>query len=138
MIELLIALIKRFEGFRSLPYRCPAGVWTIGYGVTGPGIGPNHPPVTRAVAEDMLKRILPRYILSQKYNVSYARRAAVSDWMYNLGAVRFRASTFRKKILAGDWEAAAHECRKWAYGGGVKLPGLVKRREAEAQLILRG
>ena len=144
MLDLLTELIKRFEGFSAKPYLCPAGVWTIGYGVTGPGVTKNHPPVTRAEANDMLAAILPRYVaqtVKLAPNLTQGpetRLAAVSSFIFNLGPTRFRSSTFRKKLLAEDWEAAARECRRWVYGGGVKLPGLVKRREAEARLILAG
>jgi lysozyme len=61
--------------------------------------------------------------------------AAVSDFTFNLGAGKLRASTLRRRLLAEDWEGAPHELRKWVFGGGKKLPGLVRRRAAEAALI---
>lgn len=131
MREILIALIKRFEGFRSRVYYCPAGFATIGYGVR---CAPDHPPITRAEGEAMLDALLPRYVVHEG-SFTDAQRAAVSDFAYNLGTARWRASTFRRKMLAGDFEAARRECAKWVRAGGVVLPGLVKRRAAEAALI---
>ena len=64
--------------------------------------------------------------------------AVLTDFAYNLGVPRYRASTLRKRIDIEDWERAATEIRRWNRGGGRILKGLVLRREAEAQLILRG
>lgn len=82
----------------------------------------------------MLDAVLPRYVVREGAFTD-AQRAAVSDFTYNLGAARWRSSTFRKRMLAGDYEGAAHECRRWVWAGGVKLPGLVKRRAVEAAFI---
>ena len=133
----LLDLIRRFEGFRSRAYLCPAGVWTIGYGSTGPDI--KHGMVwTREQAES-------RMILDAQRFVSAARRlcpsaqgrqlAALADFAYNLGASRLAGSTLRKKFNAGDIAGAQKELRKWVRGGGKILPGLVLRREAEILLL---
>lgn len=61
--------------------------------------------------------------------------AAISDFTYNLGSTRLAGSTLRKKLNRGDIEGAKKELRKWVRGGGSTLPGLVKRREAEINLI---
>jgi len=64
------------------------------------------------------------------------RLAALADFSYNLGLTRLKGSTLRRKVLAGDWDAAAVEIRKWTRGGSRVLPGLVLRREAEARLLI--
>lgn len=61
--------------------------------------------------------------------------AAIIDFTYNLGSGNLAASTLRRKIAANDREGAKAELLKWVRGGGKVLPGLVKRRKAEAKLI---
>lgn len=60
---------------------------------------------------------------------------AIADFAYNLGLARLKASTLRRRINVGDFEAAKIELRKWVNAGGRKLPGLVLRREAECLLL---
>ena len=64
------------------------------------------------------------------------RLAAIADFTFNLGAGRLQASTLRRRVNQKDWSAAALELRRWVYGGGRVLPGLVARREAECRLML--
>jgi lysozyme len=133
----LVELVKRFEGFRGKPYICPAGYWTIGYGVLCQS---DHPEITQDEAEAMLAKILPGYIahalrLSPGLVEHPDRLTAISDFIFNLGPTRYAASTLRKRVNDGAWEEAKGEIRKWVYGGARKLPGLVLRREAEAALL---
>jgi lysozyme len=98
------------------------------------------PPITPQMADAILMRELPRYMADTlkaspvlaKYP---SRLAAITSFVYNLGAPRYRASTLRKRINEEDWEAAKSELMKWTRGGGRVLPGLVKRRAAEAALL---
>lgn len=62
--------------------------------------------------------------------------AAIVDFMFNLGTSRLQTSTLRRRISQRDWADAATELRRWVYGGGKVLPGLVTRREAEAAWLL--
>lgn len=64
------------------------------------------------------------------------RLAAIVDFTFNLGAGRLQTSTLRRRINQRDWIAAGQELRRWVYGGGKVLPGLVTRREAEVALLL--
>jgi lysozyme len=66
---------------------------------------------------------------------SPGRLAALIDFTFNLGSGQLRASTLRKRVNAGDWDAVPAELRKWVRGGGRVLRGLVLRRGAEAALI---
>ncbi|WP_131111570.1 lysozyme [Sulfuricystis thermophila] len=143
-----IELAKRFEGFhrvpkhdpgRAHPYVCPAGYWTIGYGHL---CDPKHPPITEAEAERYLAEDL-RIALAA--TLSYCpvlatepegRLAAIVDFTFNLGAGRLQMSTLRRRVNQRDWAAAATELRRWVYGGGKVLPGLVMRREAEIELLV--
>ena len=143
-----IELAKRFEGFhrvaradpsRAQPYICPAGYWTIGYGHL---CEPTHPPITEAEAEIYLARDLQTALVATlRYCPVLAtepegRLAAIVDFTFNLGAGRLQASTLRRRINQRDWVAAGKELRRWVYGGGKVLPGLVARRQAEIFLLV--
>lgn len=135
--ERLPELVKLFEGFSPTPYLCPAGYWTIGFGVL---CQKDRAPITREEGEQMLADLLPVYVghavrLSPRLATETDRLTAISDFIFNLGPTRYAASTLRKHVQEGRWEAARDELRKWVYGGGRKLPGLVLRREAEAALL---
>lgn len=143
-VEIAAALIREFEGFRSRPYLCPAGVATIGYGSTrypdGRAVRLTDKPITRETAEAMLqysvRTIYLPAVLKLCPGIDDAKRlAAITDFCFNLGAGSLRASTLRKRINAGRWGEVPGELRKWVRGGGRVLPGLVRRREAEAGLI---
>ena len=142
-----IELAKRFEGFlrvaradpgRAQPYICPAGYWTIGYGYL---CDPKHPPIIEAEAEAYLARDLQTALAATlRYcpvlvTESEGRLAAIVDFTFNLGAGRLQTSTLRRRINQQDWSAVATELRRWVYGGGKVLPGLIGRREAEAVLV---
>lgn len=144
-----IELAKRFEGFhrvprsdpgRAHPYICPAGYWTIGYGHL---CDPKHPPITEVEAEAYLARDLQMALAATvRYCPVLAteqerRLAAIVDFTFNLGAGRLQTSTPRRRINQRDWPGAELELRRWVYGGGKVLRGLVARREAEAVLLSR-
>ena len=123
-------------------YKCPAGVWTCGYGSTGPDIGPAT-EWTIETAEFRMRqdaaRVVAQAVKLSPILASYPFAcAAVADFIYNLGSGRYKASTLKRRIDGHDWQGAAAELPKWVWGGGKKLPGLVIRREVEAQLILGG
>lgn len=144
-----IELAKRFEGFhrvprtdpcRAHPYICPAGYWTIGYGHL---CDPKHAPITGTEAEVYLARDLQTALAATlRYCPVLAaepegRLSAIVDFAFNLGAGRLQTSTLRRRVNQRDWVAAGQELRRWIYGGGKVLPGLITRREAEAALLLR-
>lgn len=138
--EALPPLIRRFEGLRLRPYRCPAGVPTIGYGHTGPEVGLDSPPITKALAEtwlyeDAQKACMQALKASPGLAAEPDRLAAIADFVFNLGIGRYRASTLRRRVDAGDWAGAAEQLQKWVWGGGKRLPGLVLRRKAEVVLL---
>ena len=143
---LLLALLKHFEGLFKLkkdgmvyPYLCPAGIPTQGYGRVVASM--EVPPITREKAEEWLvedaRARIPK-ALALSPGLADAQLDAITSFIFNCGSGRYKASTLRKRVNAGDWAGAAVELRKHVYGGGKKLPGLVLRREAEAQLLLYG
>lgn len=136
MLE-LYRLIKQFEGCRLTAYLCPAGVWTIGWGATGAGIGPGtvwtQEQADKRLESDALAFAKGALVLCPL--LSGTGHAAIADFAFNLGLGRLRASTLRRKLNSGDMAGAAVELGKWVRGGGRVLPGLVARREAEAALL---
>lgn len=143
-VEVAAALARRFEGFYSRPYLCPAGVPTIGYGATyyenGEAVTLKDAPITRERAEQLLlwmvrTKYLPAVIRLCPGIDNPNRLAAIIDFTFNLGAGNLRNSTLRRRINAGQWEHVPEELRKWVKGGGKVLRGLVFRREAEITLI---
>jgi len=66
-----------------------------------------------------------------------ARLGAIVEFTFNLGTGRLKTSTLRRRVNQRDWPGAASELRRWVYGGGRVLPGLVMRRTAESALIMR-
>jgi lysozyme len=133
----LYALIRRFEGCHLVPYICPAGVWTCGWGSTGRDVYPGR-AWSQEYADQRLEADAIRFArgtLTLCPDLDGEALCAIADFSYNLGLGRLQASTLRKKVNAEDWEAAKHELSKWVNGGGRRLPGLVLRRAAEAALL---
>lgn len=138
-MNILLRLIKLFEGCRLKAYLCPAGVWTIGWGATGPGIGPgvewSQDQADARLDGDALKYWRIALKASPGLALHPEIHEAIADFCYNLGGTKYRSSTLKRRIDAEDWEGACEEILKWVYGGGKKLPGLVKRRVAERAVI---
>jgi lysozyme len=135
-IEAACVLAKRWEGLRLTAYKCPAGIWTIGYGHTGPEVTEGTTCTMRAALDwlyaDMSASVASAVALCPSLATGpVGRLAAIADFVFNLGSGRLRASTLRRRINNDEWDAVPGELRKWVYGGGRKLPGLILRREAE-------
>lgn len=144
-LALAEGLCRVFEGFYSKPYLCPAGVPTIGYGSTyyadGRAVTLRDAPISEPEARALLQlklrtEYLPGVLRLCPVLASHENRCnAVVDFAYNLGAGRLQTSTLRRKINAQDWAGAREQLKLWVRGGGKVLPGLVKRRAAEAALL---
>lgn len=137
-MDKFIALVRRFEGLRLKSYLCPAGVWTIGYGSTGPGIKKG---VTWTLKQsearmraDCRKFYTATLKLAPNLSLSPIKAQAIADFCYNLGTTKFKSSTLRKRILSNEWDDVPYQLSRWVNGGGRKLKGLVKRRDAEIAL----
>ena len=138
-----IALIKQYEGFRAKPYRCPAGIATIGYGNTtyldGRKVMLTDAPIDAAEATELLAGTLDP--IADKLNalvtagLTQGQFDALASFIYNIGWGAFAKSTLCRYARAGDWAKAAAEFDKWVHGGGKVLPGLVRRRAAERALF---
>jgi lysozyme len=129
-------LIKKAEGIRLKAYRCPAGVWTIGYGHTH-GVQEGM-VIDLAEAEEILRLDLERFArgveLLLKVPVTDNQFAVLVSFAFNLGLGALAKSTLLRKLNAGDYAAVPEQLMRWTKAAGVELPGLVKRRKAEAEL----
>ncbi len=141
-----IALIKRFEGcakrrgdgsFEAYPDPGTGGdPWTIGWGATGPGIGPGT-IWTQAQCDARLEADLMRFAAGVDRALgpaptSQAQFDALVSFHYNTGAIA--RATLTRLHRAGEFESAAREFSRWTRAGGHVLAGLVRRRAAEAAL----
>lgn len=132
-------LIKKYEGFQREAYRCPAGVWTIGYGHTR---GVKKGDVCDEEMADAWLRgdaAGAATCVRAKVRVALAQHQfdALVSFVFNIGCGKFARSPLLKRVNAGDFEGAAVEFAKWKHGGGRVLEGLVRRREEEEAMFRR-
>lgn len=123
--KILIAKIKEFEGFRSQAYKCPAGVWTIGYGHTA-DVKPGD-KISEAEAERLLRKDLIHYeafVESLQISQKQEKFDALVDFAYNLGCAALEGSTLLKKIRTcrPDKEIRA-EFMRWVYSKKKEAAG---------------
>lgn len=132
-------VIKQHEGCRLRAYKCPAGVWTVGYGSTR---GVNQwTEITRQEAEVRLRedvKTAERTVEKVRYlqpRLTQNQFDALVSFVFNLGTGNFEKSTLRKKVLANPSDGSIRdEFLKWIHANGKPLAGLQKRRMAEADL----
>lgn len=133
-----IDLIKGFEGLELVGYLCPANIPTIGYGHTGPEV-----KVGKAITPDKAVELLAGDLAKfergvrgvVKSDINQNQFDALVSFAYNCGLGNLYKSTLLKKVNANpDDPTIAKEFQKWTRGGGKILPGLVRRRKAEAAL----
>ncbi len=133
-------ILKECEGLYLNSYKCPAGVWTIGYGCTK-GIRPGM-TISEAEAEEMLRKELTEFEKGVERILSHIplnenQFSALVSLTYNCGMEPItEGMTIRRKLEARDYRGAAEGFLLWNKGGGRVLPGLVKRREMEKKLFL--
>lgn len=144
MTEEGLALIREWEGFRGRAYRDAVGVWTIGFGHTSMAGAPEVSPgleISRAQAEKILAHDVETFARGVASAVTIALSgnefSALVSFAYNVGLGNFRSSSVLKALNAGDRSAVPRRLQLWVKAGGRTLPGLVKRRAAEAALFLK-
>lgn len=133
-----IDLIKKFEGCRLEAYRCPAGVWTIGYGHTK-GVQ-NGLKITQAQAEEFLREDLKVYEQAVescvKVPLSQNQFDALVSFCYNCGSGALKTSTLLRLLNEGKYKNAAEQFLRWNKVGGKVFAGLTRRREEERVIFL--
>lgn len=137
-INLATALIQRFEGYSSTPYKDVTGTWTIGYGSTklnGSPVTAKTPPIDKDTALKALSETLSQidsYLPSHCFEpLTDHQRAAILSLTYNIGLCNFGQSTLLKYLNDGAYGAAAAQFLVWTFSKHIDEPGLHKRREAE-------
>jgi lysozyme len=135
-------LIKQFEGFRTAAYRDPVGVWTIGYGHTSMAGEPAVAAglvVTEAEASEILARDVALFAKGVRQllriDVTDGQFSALVSFAYNVGLGALKKSSVLTAVNARDFAAVPRRLQLWTKAGGHVLPGLVKRRAAEAALF---
>jgi lysozyme len=135
-----VDLVKKYEGRKLTAYKCPAGIWTCGYGETGPDIKEGV-VWTIWEAEDRLKSSLAKRgeIVDRlvKVPITDNQRASLVSFVYNVGERALKESTLLKLLNKGETEKAAEEFPRWNKANGRVLAGLTARRCAERDLFLK-
>ena len=132
-----IALIKSFEGCRTVAYQDAVGVWTIGYGHTidvkeGMTITQHQCDVMLEVDIETYENYVKKQV---KVSLTQNQFDALVSWVYNLGPTNLRNSTLLKVLNAGKYDEVPYQMKRWIHADGKILKGLVLRREAEAELF---
>ncbi len=144
--EAAIRLIREFEGCARLrsdgfveAYPDPgtgAAPWTIGWGATGPGIGPgtvwSRTECDARLASDVARHAQDVALAIGTAATTQSQFDAMTSFHFNTGAIE--RSTLLKRHISGDYESAAREFARWNRAGGRILKGLVRRRAAEERL----
>ena len=137
-------LIKSYEALKLKAYKCPAGVWTIGYGHTS-GVKQGM-EISRQRAEDLFVNDL--YTISEypisdifykaKVTLKQNQFDALCSLVFNIGTTNFRKSTLLKKALVDPNDKSIYnEFKKWNRSGKKELEGLTRRRIREANLYFK-
>ena len=126
------SLIKKYEGCYLSSYKCPAGVWTIGYGTTYIKGLPvcEGMSITKDRAETLLNEWIENEVMPyiSDLNLKGKQLEAIISLVYNVGGPAFKKSKLRQAIINKDFEAV---CREWDFGFKSKLKGIYKRRVEE-------
>ena len=133
-----LALTKSFEGLRLTAYQDVAGVWTVGYGHTGPAILDGM-TINEADAEMLLRADLTDAVAcvnrAVRVEITQNQFDALVDFCFNAGRGNFLKSTLLRKVNLEDFAGATVQFGLWVHAGGEVVPGLVRRRKAEAALF---
>ena len=133
-----LELIKQFEGLRLKAYKCPADVWTIGYGHTKtvkPDMVITEVEAGKLLLKDLawVEAAVNKHVTSPLTQQQYD---ALCSFIYNVGAGAFGKSTLLRRLNEGDYDAAANQLPRWNKQKKVVLSGLTRRRAAEKALFL--
>jgi lysozyme len=131
-------LIAKFEGCKLTAYKCPAGVWTIGYGHTN-GVKEGDKISVRQAGE-LLKIDTKAFLDCVRKEVggicNENQLAALTSFTFNFGEDKFRKSTLLTVIKKNpqDFTAIKSEFLRWVYADKKVLKGLKNRRNIEFEM----
>lgn len=136
-----INLIKYYEQCRLRAYQDTGGVWTIGWGHTGPEVKKGL-KITQEKADELLREDLreAELVVNQlvPYGLAEHQFDALVSLVFNIGKTAFKNSTLLRMLKLGDILGASKQFGRWIHDNGKKLNGLIERREAERKLFLIG
>ena len=136
-------LIKKYEGFRSKPYLCPANVATIGYGATyypyGEDVTLSDSPITKEEGEKLLKVMMDKYEEGvERYvtsDINDNQFSALVSFAYNCGLGSLKKSTLLRRVNSNPNNPdISKQFARWKHANGVVLKGLERRRKEESEL----
>jgi lysozyme len=134
-----IQLIKTFEGCKLTAYQDQKGIWTVGFGCTGPTIKEGL-TITQDEADKMLLDALGLVIRGLNglivVPITENQFNAMASLIYNVGLEYFKTSTLLRYVNNSDFVAAADQFLLWDHCAGKVDPGLLRRRQAERELFL--
>jgi lysozyme len=138
-----IDLIKRWEGCKLKSYKCPAGVWTVGYGLTTSAgfieVGPDT-EITQAEADWYLQQVVDKFASKIRplitAPITENQFGAFVSLAYNIGVGGFAKSSALRRFNEGNVMEVPAAFRMWKKAGGKVSQGLINRREAEIKLFL--
>lgn len=139
--ECAMDFIEAWEGCKLVAYKCPAGIWTIGVGHTGPDVHEGD-EITYAQSRELLRKDIEAVVKALapfvNVHVTEGQYVALVSLAFNVGAsyVVHNCPRLMRALNAGDVEQAAYQFLDITKAGGKELPGLVRRRKSEAKLFL--
>jgi len=140
-----LSIIRKYEGMKLKAYKCPAGVWTIGFGATFYENGTKVKEgdvITRDRADKLLFFMAQKFLAAIRPMITAKltanQESALLSFAYNVGTDAFRRSTLLRKVNANPADPTIRqELAKWIKAGGAVLPGLQRRRAEEADLYFK-
>lgn len=138
-----VSIVKKYEGFRSKPYKCPAGIPTIGYGSTfyinSEKVSMYDSEISETFASELLETVLNDFAKKVdniiKVSLNQNQFDALVSFTYNIGIGAFTKSTLLKKLNNVDFQGASNEFIRWNKANGKVLKGLTNRRLDEQKLF---
>lgn len=136
---LMIATVGLWEGKSNDPYKDIVGVWTVCYGETRVAMR----PYSDAECSDMLAKGLADFakpVLDRNPELKGRpnQLAAATSLAYNIGPANYNRSTVARRFSARDWKGACDAFLMWNKAGGKVVNGLVRRRQYERTMCLKG
>lgn len=134
-----IKLIKKYEGCYLKAYKCPSGLWTIGYGHTKnvkSGMKITQEQAEQYLRDDLItyENAVKKYV---KVSINQNQFDALVSFSFNCGTGALKNSTLLKKLNNKDYNGATNELLRWNKSNGKVLNGLTKRRKEERVLFMK-